>query len=92
MTIKELQKSSEEYLDKEIKISGWIRNHRPQKEFGFIDFNDGTSISTLKDGTFTVNGVEVNFARFGDYMLKYNAINKHLQLSYKPKVELEGGE
>lgn len=57
-----------------------------------IDFNDGTSISTLKDGVFTVNGVEVSFARFGDYMLKYNAINKHLQLSYKPKVELEGGE
>lgn len=57
-----------------------------------IDFNDGTSISTLKDGVFTVNGVEVNFARFGDYMLKYNAINNHLQLSYKPKVELEGGE
>ena len=57
-----------------------------------IDFNDGTSISTLKDGVFTVNGVEVNFARFGDYMLKYNAINKHLQLSYKPKAELEGGE
>ena len=38
MTVKELQKESEKYLDKEIKISGWIRNHRPQKEFGFIDF------------------------------------------------------
>ena len=48
MTIKELQKSSEEYLDKEIKISGWIRNHRPQKEFGFIDFSDGTSFKHLQ--------------------------------------------
>lgn len=57
-----------------------------------ITFNDGTSISTLQDGIFTVNGVEVSFARFGDYMLKYNSINKHLQLSYKPKAELEGSE
>ena len=31
MTVKELQKESEKYLDKEIKISGWIRKHRPQK-------------------------------------------------------------
>ena len=48
MTVKELQKDSEKYLDKEIKISGWIRNHRPQKEFGFIDFSDGTSFKHLQ--------------------------------------------
>ena len=48
MTVKELQKESEKYLDKEIKISGWIRNHRPQKEFGFIDFSDGTSFKHLQ--------------------------------------------
>ena len=48
MTVKELQKDSEKYLDKEIKINGWIRNHRPQKEFGFIDFSDGTSFKHLQ--------------------------------------------
>ena len=48
MTVKELQKESEKYLDKEIKISGWIRNHRPQKEFGFIDFSDGTCFKHLQ--------------------------------------------
>ena len=48
MTIKELQKDSEKYLDKEIEVSGWIRNHRPQKEFGFIDFSDGTSFKHLQ--------------------------------------------
>jgi len=25
-----------------VTIEGWIRNHRKQKEFGFIDFSDGT--------------------------------------------------
>ena len=26
----------------EVVVEGWIRNHRKQKEFGFIDFSDGT--------------------------------------------------
>ena len=30
------------YIDKEVVLQGWVRNHRKQKEFGFIDFNDGT--------------------------------------------------
>ena len=39
---------SKEYLDKEITVQGWIRNHRKQKEFGFIDFNDGTTFKSLQ--------------------------------------------
>ena len=34
--------------NKEVTISGWIRNHRKQKEFGFIDFNDGTYFKNLQ--------------------------------------------
>ena len=40
--LKDIYENVENYLDKEIIIQGWIRNHRKQKEFGFIDFNDGT--------------------------------------------------
>lgn len=29
--------------NEEITLQGWVRNHRKQKEIGFIDFNDGTS-------------------------------------------------
>ena len=36
------------YIDKEVNISGWVRNHRKQKEFGFIDFNDGTYFKNLQ--------------------------------------------
>ena len=42
MDIKELLSKVESYLDKEVVLQGWIRNHRKQKEFGFIDFSDGT--------------------------------------------------
>ena len=37
-----------DYIDKEVSVSGWIRNHRKQKEFGFIDFNDGTYFKNLQ--------------------------------------------
>ena len=38
--VKDLFKTS--YINKKVTVSGWIRNHRKQKEFGFIDFSDGT--------------------------------------------------
>ena len=46
--LKELFMDSKKYLDEEITIQGWIRNHRKQKEFGFIDFNDGTTFQNLQ--------------------------------------------
>ena len=42
MDLRDIIKSTEEFLDKEITICGWIRNHRDGKSFGFIDFSDGT--------------------------------------------------
>ena len=48
MTIEEVLKNADKYVNKEIKINGWIRNHRPQKEFGFIDFSDGTCFKHIQ--------------------------------------------
>ena len=31
-----------------VTVCGWIRNHRKQKEFGFIDFSDGTTFKHLQ--------------------------------------------
>ena len=42
MDVKELYEKIEEMLDKSVVLEGWIRNHRKQKELGFIDFYDGT--------------------------------------------------
>lgn len=45
---KELYRDYEKYLEKEVILKGWIRNHRKQKEFGFIDFSDGTCFKTIQ--------------------------------------------
>ena len=42
MDVKDLIKDTKKYMNKEVTLQGWIRNHRKQKEFGFIDFADGT--------------------------------------------------
>ena len=38
----------EDYINKEIKVQGWIKNHRKQAHFGFIDMFDGTCFNTLQ--------------------------------------------
>lgn len=48
MDLKELFENIENYIDKDIKLTGWIRNHRKQKEFGFIDFSDGTCMKHIQ--------------------------------------------
>ena len=42
MDLRDLLKNIEDYIDKDVTLEGWIRNHRDQKTFGFIDFSDGT--------------------------------------------------
>ena len=44
----EIYKELDKYIDTDITIQGWIRNHRKQKEFGFIDFSDGTTPKHLQ--------------------------------------------
>lgn len=46
MEIKELYLSN--CLGKEVKINGWIRNHRKQAHFGFIDLFDGTCFKSVQ--------------------------------------------
>ena len=65
MDLKDILKDIEKYLDKEVEICGWVRNHRPQKEFGFISLNDGT----------TQNGIQVVYDTTLD---NFNEISKLL--------------
>ena len=48
MDVREIVEDVKKYLDKEVVLEGWIRNHRKQKEFGFIDFSDGTCFGTIQ--------------------------------------------
>ncbi len=42
VTVKSLFRETEKYLDKEVVVTGWIKKIRDQKNFGFIEINDGS--------------------------------------------------
>ncbi len=42
LTIKDLYQNTNQYHQKEITISGWVRTIRDSKTFGFIELNDGS--------------------------------------------------
>ena len=48
MDLADLFKKRKEIIGNTITVEGWIRNHRKQKEFGFIDFSDGTCFEHLQ--------------------------------------------
>lgn len=46
--IRYLTKNFNSLASKEVTIQGWIKTNRNQKEFGFINFNDGSALSNLQ--------------------------------------------
>ncbi len=46
--VRELYDHIKDYMNKEVTVCGWIKNHRKQKDFGFIDFSDGTDFRHLQ--------------------------------------------
>lgn len=46
--VKDVMNDLEKYMGKKVVIDGWVRNHRKQKEFGFIDFSDGTCFKNVQ--------------------------------------------
>ncbi|MBN2268014.1 MAG: asparagine--tRNA ligase [Acholeplasmataceae bacterium] len=47
-TVKQIFRNQEKHLGKTLILNGWVRNHRAQKEFGFINFHDGTFFESLQ--------------------------------------------
>ena len=48
ITVRDLFKNTDKYVDQEIEIGGWVRNKRPSKQFGFIVLNDGTYFTPVQ--------------------------------------------
>lgn len=48
LDVRELVEQANNLMGKDVILEGWIRNHRKQKEFGFIEFYDGTSFKNLQ--------------------------------------------
>ncbi|MBO4461411.1 MAG: asparagine--tRNA ligase [Lachnospiraceae bacterium] len=48
VTIREIFKEREKYIDNNLTIGGWVRSVRNSKTFGFIVVNDGSYFETLQ--------------------------------------------
>lgn len=48
LTIRTIYKDPARYAGQEVILKGWIRNHRDQKEFGFINLNDGSFFENIQ--------------------------------------------
>ena len=60
--IKQLYRNKDEYIDKKVKVAGWIRTSRMSKNFGFIELNDG---SFFKNMQIVINEKLENFKEVG---------------------------
>ncbi len=48
VSVRELFKQKEKYLNTQISVGGWVRSIRDSKTFGFIVLNDGTFFEPLQ--------------------------------------------
>ena len=48
ISIRDLYRNKEDYIDKTICVGGWVRSNRDSKTFGFMVLNDGTFFETLQ--------------------------------------------
>lgn len=46
--IKELYRSREKFIGREVTVGGWVRSNRDSKNFGFLIINDGTFFEPLQ--------------------------------------------
>ncbi len=48
LTIKDLYRNTEKYIDQNITLEGWVRTVRNSKTFGFIELNDGSFFKNVQ--------------------------------------------
>ena len=48
VTIKDLYRNTENYIDKTVEVAGWVSTVRDSKAFGFIELNDGSFFNNLQ--------------------------------------------
>ena len=59
VTVKELFRETDKYLDQTISVGGWVRSIRGSKNFGFVILHDGTFFETLQ---VVIHDTMANFA------------------------------
>ena len=81
ISVRELQRNYEKYLGSEVNLAGWVKKIRAQKEFGFIELNDGSFF----------NGVQVVYS---DKLINFDEISRvsiSSTIVVKGKVEKSAG-
>ncbi|MDD2207940.1 MAG: asparagine--tRNA ligase [Bacilli bacterium] len=63
MDIKDLYQK--DYLNQDVTISGWVKNHRKQASLGFIDLFDGTCLKSIQ-------------VVYNDDLKEFNEVQKYL--------------
>lgn len=48
LSVKDIFRNPENYLEKEVILQGWIRTSRSSKTFGFIELNDGSFFKNIQ--------------------------------------------
>ena len=48
LDLRQIVAAESQYEGKSVTIQGWVRNHRKQKQIGFIEFFDGTVFATMQ--------------------------------------------
>ena len=83
--LREIAADQQAFVDKTVTVQGWVRNHRKQKNIGFIEFFDGTVLSPMQ----IVYDEKVE--RFADVQAIRNgaAIRATGNLVMSPKGQLE---
>ncbi len=46
--IKTLFTNTEDFVDKEVSIEGWVKTVRDSKDFGFLELNDGSFFKNVQ--------------------------------------------
>ena len=46
--IKDLYRNTKDYIEKNVKVSGWVKTIRDSKSFGFIELNDGSFFKNVQ--------------------------------------------
>ncbi|MDR1150528.1 MAG: asparagine--tRNA ligase [Clostridiales bacterium] len=48
LILKDILDNKKDYLNKEIKLDGWVKNVRTSKNIGFIELNDGSDFKSIQ--------------------------------------------
>ncbi len=48
ISVKEIFDTPEDFADKEVQVSGWVRTNRSSNKFGFIELNDGSCFKSIQ--------------------------------------------